>query len=282
MSLLQFIKSKTFYINLAIAAGVIIAGLTSVVLGLGIYTRQGKTITVPQLKGFKEHQITEALEKMHLRYTIIDSVHKADVEPGVIVEQIPADGSKVKRDRMLFITINAFSAEQVRMPGLVDYSLRNAEVMLESFGLQKGRIIYVPSEFTNLVLGQKYKGRDIATGTSIPKGSVIDLMVGSGLGSEQSNVPDLLGLTLDEARKYLQTENLLAIGAIICDETVQTPTDSVVAIIYRQSPSPANNSQITTGSSINVWISKDMDRVMQGMKDSLLISSQHGQEDETE
>jgi|ADurb_Cas_02_Slu_FD_contig_51_2161462_length_2774_multi_3_in_0_out_0_1 beta-lactam-binding protein with PASTA domain len=280
MSILQFLKSKVFLVNLAVAIAVVVVGLTIVFFGLGIYTRQGKTITVPQLKGYKEHQITNALEKLHLRYTIIDSVHKDNTEPGVIVEQIPEGGTKVKKDRMLFITINAFSAEQVKMPALIDYSLRNAEVMLESFGLKKGKIIYTPSEYPNLVLGQKYRGKDIQTGTSIPKGSTIDLIVGSGLGSSQAVVPDLLGLTLDEARKFLQAENMFSIGAIVCDETVITATDSVVALIYRQSPSPAEQSLLTIGSSLNVWISKEVDRVMSAMGDSAIISNQ--QEEETE
>jgi eukaryotic-like serine/threonine-protein kinase len=270
MSLIQFFKSKQFFLHLSISFGVVIIGLILAFLGFNLYTRHGKSITVPPIKGLNEQQVSALLDKSHLRYTIIDSIHNPDLTPGVVVEQIPAEGSKVKKDRMLFITINAFSAEQVRMPALVDYSLRNAQVMLESFGLKAGRIIYIPSEYTNLVMGQKFNGRDIAAGASLPKGSEIDLIVGQGLSSEQTSVPDLIGLTLDEARQYLNSGTNLTIGAIICDETILTPSDSVMAIIYKQTPAPADGALIRQGSSLNVWLSTNMELILSGLPDSLL------------
>jgi len=280
MSLIQFFKSKQFFLHLSIAFGLAILGLTIVFMSLNIYTRQGKTITVPLIKGLTEQQIISGLEKRELRYTIIDSIHNPDLSPGVIVEQIPAEGSKVKKDRMLFITINAFSAEQVRMPALVDYSLRNAKVMLESLGLNVGRIIYVPSEYTNLVMGQKFNGRDIAAGASLPKGSEIDLIVGQGLSSEQTTVPDLIGLTLDEAKQYLNSGTNLSIGAIICDETIQTQTDSIMAIIYKQTPAAEEGALIRQGSSLNVWLSTNMELILSTLPDSLLQTT--GENLETE
>ena len=270
MSLIQFIKSKQFLIHLAIAIAVGVVGLSIVFLSLNLYTRQGKTIAVPAIKGMNEQQAAMELEKRDLRYTIIDSIHNSDLTPGVIVDQIPTEGSKVKKNRMLFITINAFTAEQVKMPALVDYSLRNAQVTLEAYGLQTGRIVYVPSEYTNLVIGQKYKGNDIAAGSSLPKGSAIDLIVGQGLSNEQASVPDLIGLTLSEARQFLgSTGTNLSIGAIVCDETIQTQSDSTTAIIYKQSPIHADGALIRQGSSLNVWLSTDMNLILSTLTDSL-------------
>ncbi len=271
MQLFQFLISKKFWAHFAISISIIVVGLIVLFMWLGSYTRQGESITVPNLKGFKEHQITNALDKMHLRYTIIDSVHKADAVPGAIIEQIPAEGTKVKKNRMLFVTINAFTAEQVKMPGLVDYSLRNAEVMLEAFGLSKGQIIYMPSEYSNLVLGQKYNGRDIATGTLLPKGAVVDLVVGQGLGNETVDVPDLIGLTLEEARQYLSAENMQAIGAIMSDDTVTSAADSVIAIIYKQTPPATEGAKMTKGASLNVWITTNMDLILEGMSDTTKV-----------
>ena len=270
MSLIQFFKSKPFFIHLAIAVGVVVACLTIAFMSLNLYTRQGKTIAVPSVKGLNEPQAAMELGKKDLRYTIIDSIHNPDLTPGIIVDQIPAEGSKVKKDRMLFITINAFTAEQVKMPPLVDYSFRNAQVLLESLGLQLGRIVYVPSEYTNLVIGQKYKGKDITPGTSLPKGSSIDLIVGQGLSSEETSIPDLIGLTMGEARQFLGSAGVnLTIGAIICDETIHSSTDSTAAIIYKQSPSPQDGTLIRQGSSLSVWLSSNMDLLLSNLSDSL-------------
>lgn len=270
MSLLQFFKSRRFFIHLAIFVGTMTIGLLMIMLSLRSYTRQGKTIAVPLLKGYVEQQTAEPLKKLNLRYTIIDSIHNPDVAPGVIVEQIPAGGSKVKKNRMIFITINAFSAEQVKMPLLVDYSLRNATVLIESSGLKIGHINYVPNEYANLVLGQKHNGRNIEAGKFLPKGSYIDLTVGQGLGSEQVAVPDIIGLTLDEARHFLSSGTGLTIGAIVADETVKTKSDSLIAIIYKQTPTANPTAFVSQGSAISVWISTNMDMVISGMEERII------------
>ena len=191
-----------------------------------------------------------------LRYRIIDSVHIADKLPGVVIEQTPKVGEKVKMNRTIFFTINAYATEKVQMPNVVESSLRDAKVTLESYGLKMGKMIYVPSEYTNLVMGQVYKGKPIEKGTLIPKGSRIDLMIGKGLSDQKTNVPNLKGMLIDKAEQACMNTSL-NIGAIICDTTIKTAEDSIDAFIWQQRPAPGGGAKLNLGASIDIWVTLD-------------------------
>lgn len=257
---LKFIFSKLFLKHLGLAIAIAVALFVIVFFSLGLYTGHGRSRQVPDLKGLQESQIVNMIEDLDLRYQIIDSVHLGNVAPGAIVEQSPKAGSRVKKNRTIFLTINALSPEMILTPRVVDYSLRNAVNILESYGLKVGNLVYVPSEYTNLVVGQHFNGKPIEPGTPVLKGSSIDLLVGQGLGEEKTNVPDLLGLTLEEAKGYLSGISL-NLGTIAADQSVATAADSAQAVIWKQSPSPDETKTMQLGASIDVWISRDSLRV---------------------
>ncbi len=256
MSVLKFLISKKFLIHVASAVGVIVAILIATFISLNIYTHHGENYATPDFSGLTETQFINLVQQKKLRYKIIDSVHISEMTPGVVVEQTPKPGSKVKENRTIFFTINAFSAEQVPMPQLVDFSLRNAQVTLESYGIRVGKLIYIPSEYTQLVLGQQYKGKPIEPGTLIAKGSIIDLLVGQGLSSEKTEVPDLFGMTLEEAKVLLQS-NSLNVDAVIYDDSIPSQKDSLRAFIWKQLPDIESGKKMRLGSSLDVWLTID-------------------------
>ncbi|GAF02548.1 PASTA domain-containing protein [Saccharicrinis fermentans] len=269
MSVLKFLISKKFLIHIASALGLIALLLIITFVSLSIYTHHGENYATPDFSGLTERQFIDLVQQKKLRYNIIDSVHVAEMAPGVVVEQTPKPGSKVKENRTIFFTINAFSAEQVPMPQLVDFSLRNAQVTLESYGIKVGKLIYIPSVYTQLVLGQQYKGKPIEPGTLIAKGSTIDLLVGQGLSDEKTEVPDLLGMTLEEARSYCQS-NSLNIDAVIYDDSIPTLQDSTRAFIWKQLPDAESGRKLRLGSSLDVWLTIDSFKIM---PDTLWVDS---------
>ena len=269
MSFLKFLISKVFLKNLGIAIGVIILLLIGTFIILNAYTLHGITQPVPDCTGLVQEQFEELLEEKDFRFNIIDSVHVDGFTPGAVVEQIPKAGSQVKKDRTIHFTINAYSAEKVQVPNLTSYSLRSAKAILESYGLKAGQLIYIPSEYTNEVLGQHYMGKAIEPGTSVEKGSVIDLLLGQGLSDKKTNIPDLTGLAAEEARHFLVSVSL-NLGATIYDSTVITQDDSLFAFIWQQRPIPEPGSRIPLGSSIDVWLSTDSSKIM---PDTLTVDS---------
>jgi len=252
--------NNVFVKNIILAIVVIALALIATFVSLNIYTRHGEYYTVPDFRGLTETQYSKLIEEKGYRYNIIDSVHLDGYLPGAIIEQIPSAGSLVKENRNIHFTIKAVSPEKVQIPNLVDYSLRNAKVILESYSLVIGELIHVPSEYRNLVIQQLYQGKPVVPGTVVTKGATIDLHIGKGLSSIRTNVPDLTALTLDEARSYTASVSL-NIGASIYDESIQTTEDSLAAVVWQQQPSADTGERIPLGSSVDVWLKVDSAKV---------------------
>ena len=250
------IFKNSIWKHLGIVVGASILFLIAVFLFLKIYTQHGQGRPVPDFTGLTEQQLQHLIRNNDLRYTIIDSVHTDFAPRGVVLEQTPRAGEKVKKNRRIFFTINSWTDEQIIVPNLRDNSLRNAQVMLESYGLNLGNLIYIPSEFTNMVLGQHFEGKPVEPGTLVRKGSSIDLLVGRGLSNETTAVPRLTGLTLDAARKAAQNV-YLNLGATIYADTIVTAMDSLKAFVWRQSPPASEGFVLNLGASIDVWLTID-------------------------
>ena len=148
--------------------------------GLNVYTHHNKAIIIPDVKGLLMADASVFLENKALRYTVIDSVYTKDVKPGAIVETIPAIGSKVKKDRILFITINAHTVQMAAIPNIIDFSLRQGEAQIYAQGFTSVEVKYVPGPYRDLIIGVEYQGKDLNPGVLVPLTSALILKVGNG------------------------------------------------------------------------------------------------------
>ncbi|MES2780374.1 MAG: PASTA domain-containing protein, partial [Bacteroidota bacterium] len=148
---------------------------------------------------------------------------------------------------------NSNKAPLVNLPNLIDVSLRQAQVMLQSVGLKVGKLIYRPDIAQNVVLEQLYGNHTIAAGTKIPKGSTIDLVLGDGLGQGDVSLPDLTGMTLEEARNLLASSTL-NVGSVVYQGVV---TDSTSAKVYRQTPGFAEGVMVGSGQAIDLFLKQE-------------------------
>ena len=256
MDFLRFLISKTFLRHLGIAAGLAVLILISILLWLRIYTHHGQGITVPNLTGLTLDEVNDVVSSRKLNYMVIDSVYSSDVPRGTVVKQNPEPISKVKVRRKIFITMNAVNPEKVHMPNLVSLSYRQAQLALENAGLEEGEISYRPDFAANSVLQQNLNGAVINEGTMVEKGSRIDLVLGMGLSSEKTKVPELNGLGLDAAKAAIQRK-YLNFGLATFDETVLTGEDSLNAFVYRQSPRFDGFTEVNKGMEVFIWLTLD-------------------------
>ena len=84
---------------------------------LDYYTRHNEAVIVPDVKGLSMNEAKSFFDNTGLRYNVIDSVFSNDVNPGAIVEVVPEPGSKVKEGRIVFVTINALTAQMAIISG---------------------------------------------------------------------------------------------------------------------------------------------------------------------
>ncbi len=245
-----FLTSKTFLINVIVLIAIGITGFFLLTAWLNHFTHHGETIPVPDIRGQKIAKLNDVLATHNFHYKIVDSLYDGSRPPGVVIDQDPAPKSMVKENRTIYLTINSTQPPDVKMPDLVDVSFRQAESILESYGLVTGEVTYRSDLAKNAVLEQQYKNEKIKPGTMIPKGSVIDLVLGDGLGETESTVPDLTGLSRSEAYSLLKRASL-NIGITNYDKDVKDTDD---AKIYRQYPNPQDGSALHAGDNVDIYL----------------------------
>ncbi len=262
----NFFKSKFFLIQLGIALLITIAIVWITLSGLRWYTHHGEKLTVPDLFGTSLENAAKTIDEENLRFTVYDSIYNPKYEPGTVLDQRPIAGSIVKRNRSLFLTINAHKPEQVRFPNLVDNSFRQAYELLITNGFKIGRLEYAKSQFFNLVLYPKYKGDSIGSGSMIDKGATIDLVLGRG-NTFGVLAPNLMGKNNTQAKEKIIMSNL-NVGKVQFDESIKNHIDSIQAKVFKQYPDYNENLKIRPGNNIDLWLTKDTLKLQQA--DSLL------------
>lgn len=248
----QFLKSKDFFKHLSIAVVSIGIVLFVIFKWLNVYTRHGETVTIPDLKGLEISEAMEILEEQGFRY-VIDSIYTDKAAQGTVYEQEPEANSLVKENRNIYLTIVSSDAPSIKLPDLIDVSLREAQAILESYGIKINQLIYKPDLAQNAVLAIQYKGRALKKGDELKKGDAVDLVLGDGYGNLKVSIPNLVGLTYDEALFVIQGSRLI-LGAIIFDGG---KTDTSKAIVYKQSPefsSDTSVNQISQGETIDLYL----------------------------
>jgi len=258
MNFLRFLFSRVFLKHLAIAIGILLFCFTVVFIFLRIYTRHGQAFSVPDLIGLSTTEADSVLAERKLRLQIVDSVYNMNAERGSVIDQNPRPEFKVKENRTIFITINAFNPEIIKMPNVVGVSLRQASAIIQTAGLKVGKLTYVPDIAVNNVLQQKFRGNVIEEGDSITKGSEVDLVLGRGLSNEKTAAPNLVGLLLEKARQRI-TNRYLNMGAVIYDRSFINAEDSASAFVWKQRPVYSEEVEILVnlGSSVDIWVTVD-------------------------
>jgi beta-lactam-binding protein with PASTA domain len=153
---------------------------------LDSYTLHNKAVTVPDIKGLHMEEASVFLRDKGLRYNVIDSVFSKNVMPGAIVEVIPSVGSKVKKGRIVFITVNAVAAQMTAIPSVKDISFRQAYALLKARGFESIKIEYVPGAYKDLARGVELRGRLLTEGERVQLTAPLVLKVSSGMAEEAS------------------------------------------------------------------------------------------------
>jgi beta-lactam-binding protein with PASTA domain len=256
MSLKEFFLSKIFLKNIGLAAIILIVVITILLLWLNIYTRHGQAKPVPDFFGLTIQETDALAKKSKMKYQIIDSVYTTLVLRGCVAEQNPKPGFKVKKWRTISLTINAFRPEMVAMPNLINLPLRQANSLIESSGLVIGKKSYKPDLSIDIVLSQLHDGKEITSGDSLVKGSIVDLVLGKGYSNQTTSVPDLLGMTLEEATDRINGTSL-NLGAFNFDNSIKTTEDSLKAFVYMQKPEFIEDATIQYGRFMYLWLTLD-------------------------
>ena len=231
-----------------------------------IKTNHGDTITVPNLIGMELKDIDEFLSDRDLRYEILDdSSYSSEYPPYSILQQNPSENEKVKENRKIYLTLNSSIPPKIKMPKIINGSVKNAQLLLKSYDLKLGEITYVPDMARNAVLKMFIEGDSVSENDLVLKGSIVDLEVGNGLGNQIFDTPDLINLDLEEAR-FTIIGSGLRLGNIIYQDSgyynnkiLDEEGNEIFekfwvnpGKVFRQSP--IKSTKVKIGRRINLWI----------------------------
>jgi eukaryotic-like serine/threonine-protein kinase len=230
---------------------------------LPFYTRHGEGQLVPDVTEMTQVEAMKALENEGLRPELADSVYRSDLPPGSVVKQYPSPFSRVKPNRSIALTINQRKPPMVKVPEVVDMSLYQAKLRLESYKLGIGRVTYKPDISSNVILEATYEGQPISSGLEVTQGSKIDVVVSNQKSSVyQVQVPDLEGYTYDDALTLI-TELGLNLGSVLYN--LDGPED-MMGRVYSQTPKPGFGDSIRVGYPIDLYVYGEEPEASEGIE----------------
>ena len=185
MDFIRFLFSWKFVKQVLLAIVFSAAIVWGTLIFLSSYTDHNQYIPVPDIRGKQIGEVIRGTFYTDFRFIVLDAVFDAELAPGTIIYQDPWADTRVKQNRQIYVTISSSTPDKVSMPDLKFLTLRQAESMLGSFGLRVGNLFYTPAFDAEAVQQQLFNGQPIEPGERIFRGSVIDLVVGTGGGSYQ-------------------------------------------------------------------------------------------------
>lgn len=201
--------------------------------GVGTYLtvhlliRGENKVVVPELRGKHVVHALEVLTDLGLNAKVRELRYSSDVPKHHIIAQQPEAGTEFKRGRDVRLIISR-GARTVIYPNLAGVDLPQAQILLEQNSLRQGYVSYVhhPNRSKQEVITQfppaGFKGL---------RGDAIDLLVSTGPQPVSIGMPDVRGLSLNQAITVIERDRLVlgAIATVIdpdtADDTItgQTP-----------------------------------------------------------
>lgn len=180
---LEGIRKKLFgpivYWNLIAMVLVGIALCIGLWIWMVKYTKHGEGVDVPNVKGMMLNDAEYALEELELVTVVVDSAYVREQPAGIVLDQKPGFGSRVKSGREIYLTINQKQTPTNTIPDIAgNCSRREAEARLRSLGFKIGPMEFVPGD-PDWVIALKVNGREVYSGERVPCDAPVVLVVGN-------------------------------------------------------------------------------------------------------
>lgn len=160
------------------------------------------TVDVPNVVGKQVSVAKNMLEDKHLRVSTSE-VTNTDIPAGQVISQTPGAGEKVKEQRTIHLVVSK-GVGDITVPDLSGLSLEQARQRLKDIGLVVGKITQqsMDGKPDNVIIAQTPSGD-----SKVAKGTTVDVVVNKAK-AKKVKMPDLIGITLKDARDVLASHNL--------------------------------------------------------------------------
>ncbi|MFC6750584.1 PASTA domain-containing protein [Deinococcus aquaticus] len=148
---------------------------------------------------------------------------------GSIIRQDPAGGTTLPRGRLVILTVN--NPPAIEVPALEEMNVGQARDALKDRAMLVGKVIKIDGTLSNTP-----EGRVIAqlpeAGSSAQRGQSVQLLISTGISAKETWLPNLTGLTFDQARAHARAAGL------VVTSVERQPSDQPENTVLEQTPAP--------------------------------------------
>lgn len=188
--------------------GILVAILMDQVV-MPMYVKHGQKITLPDVRRMQFEKASQLLEEQGFIPVKGDVKYNAEFDPGMVIDQQPNALSTVKSGRRVYLTV-ANAEPFLKMPELVGQSIRGTKLQLSQVGLQLDSLTWV---FSDTFPQDVVTWQSVRPNAPIRRGSRVVLRVSKGKNPNKYDVPDLVNLSLEEAKRQIR-QSRLTLGKI--------------------------------------------------------------------
>lgn len=199
----------------------------------------GEVVEVPDLVGLDDEQARESLEEAGLDYLVRSEMPHREAPEGAVVAQSPLPGQLARPGAPVEVTLSEGPLART-VPDLHGLSRRQAAVVLERLGFRTS---------TDSASSQLERGRTVGTRPEAGTRETLpaEVVVVVSRGPEVADVPELVGLHVDDVRARLRDLEL-RLGEITYDPDAFAAPGRVIG----QTPSPGF--ALRTGGRVSVRV----------------------------
>jgi serine/threonine-protein kinase len=156
-------------------------------------------VVVPDWIGLEQREAVASAARLSLGFEVAEMRHDPGVAVDRIVQQEPPGGTQVRRGRTIRVVVS-LGGETLAVPSLIGQPARQAELALIRHGFTPGWETRIHDDTApgSQVIGVA----PVAGSLSVP-GERVHRLVSGGPRTPRWVMPDLAGLTLREAREWI-------------------------------------------------------------------------------
>ncbi|MHC4479012.1 MAG: PASTA domain-containing protein [Planctomycetota bacterium] len=201
------------------------------------------TEVVPDVVGMTEPNAQSVITDANLAVGAVSYLHSDTVAAGDVISQDPAAGTSVRPGSLVNLVVSLGPVPTVLVPDVVGMTESNAQSVITDANLVVGAVRY---QHSGTVAAGSVIIQDPAAGTSVPVGTLVDLVV--SLGPPRTVVPDVVGMTEANAQSAITDANL-AVGAVRHQHSDTVAAGDVIT------QDPGAGTSVVVGTLVNLVVS---------------------------
>ncbi|WP_369809471.1 Stk1 family PASTA domain-containing Ser/Thr kinase [uncultured Adlercreutzia sp.] len=235
-------KKPVIVALVAVLCVALIAGIAfAVVGGMGAGAADDEPIDVPSVVGQTQEEASFTLEQAGFKVTVVTEESDSE-EEGTVLSQDPAGGTKQPKGTSITLTV-AVGPDTVEVPNFKNMTLDEAKSEAAGLGL---KVVESESKYSEDVDAGKILSQNYQAGEAVAPGTTIEVV--TSRGSETTTVPNVIGMTEDEAYDALQEA-----GFGVNVKAREYSDKQKEGRVIRQDPL---NDKVKPGSTVDITISK--------------------------